>query len=307
MDNSLSFNVFKKSFKSNSFYGHKACYGDYVKTRLFREEFHDHIVTVYIWGNVFSRNNENKKIIFTPNNLIVNSRATIEDSELYLNHFNGRYFEYEIKKHVEPFNKLYQKIYGGNDDVFKAYEGYDTPTEYLTVTIDLSQFKQSIHAKNALFFIRNSVYTCNAVMLKTFKIFKKYIKNTDFNFFHVLQFGGLLHLIEKDNGNSEYSFFARGYAGNNGLDKLKYLTPIPEEKYWDLLKSSSQENIDDVMNSRYTNYPITRDLLKKLRMLVFRINAILICENHEGKIELTEREEKLFIKSYKNFLNQYKK
>lgn len=311
MNNSLNF-IVKNRHTGNTEYKfmHQACYGSYVKHDKFKQNYLNHVVELYLLPfqmKVIREDANNKRVIeLYESQLYSNGLCNMSQVLDYLNHFNGRYFNYTVEVEETTVGKANSLFNGQAQDSLKGFEGVDASYSYVKVTMDLSQFKSEVHAKNALFFIRNTNYSCNKTTLKLFFAFKYFVDSTNFNYFQLLHAGEVLGTIQLKTSGSEYNFFGRGY-NSNGDKRVKCLCPIDENKYWDLMIKGGTKNIDDIMSSRYQTYNLTQDLILSIETIGSLISSLLKIRVETGKaFTLNERDQKMLLNYYKKFTNHFK-
>ena len=306
MNLNLNFEVYELS-SGKLVVEHKAvaCYGNYVKHDIFRKNYRNHRVKLLL--PVFQTTRVDGKLCLQENNLNTNLKADLKTVKAYLDYFNGRFAEYNVEvvtlPSISEASKLFTKDHGTQG--FENLPGNKQDYKYIEVNIDLSQFTSEVYAKNVLFFLRNSNYSDNVMMMKFFKVYYEHIDDTNFNMFDVLQVGNFTSAFIQDKGDSEYRFFSRGYAGPTGDSQTKFLYYFPEHKYWEIFASRNKDQIDDLMKSRYTNYNTKSIRLNRhLTALAFLVDFIF--KWSEKGYQLTDRDKTLLIGAIKKFKNRYK-
>lgn len=285
MNNNINFII--KDRKTGSIinqYINVSCYGNYLKHTLVND-YKNHMLELFISDDVMSRGSGGVTVT-KPDYHTFQAKAPIDLTFEYLSLFKDRLFKYNFELIEDTIGNVYSIFY--NQAPLQG-KGSDTLTSYIKVTMDLSQFAKSNEMKNALFFIRNGVYTSNTTSLKTMRALLPIVPKIDP--FLLLQIGENVHVM-KSGSQGEYTFFSRGYSSFNQKGdnwELKSLKPLSWDDYWDMFKKSSNYSSDDVVKSRYEIFKIPEKEMLGLQSFINILWDWLIVKNYT----LGEREIKL--------------
>lgn len=290
MNAGLNFDVYENGRLYKQFRD-AGCYGSYIKTDYFCENYRNHKVELFIVPDAIERVSGVYKVNKQDSN-ILNKKLSVEEQLQYLSLFKGLMFDYDFELVKSNVRDAYSKIL--NQDLPRSAE--DIAYNYVKVTLDLSQFSSIVSAKNALFLIRNGQYSHNAtsarILLYLNSLFPKFDKLLLFQFGEYLDF---CKMIGRENySNGEYKFFSRGYGNlslkpeSSGLVGMKILQPFTFESYWEKYTKKKGKSVDEVTN---TAYIVKNVELKSILGDYMLLKVIELAYNK--KYSLSERDMKL--------------
>lgn len=262
MVGSLSCDVFDpKGFLVKSIRG-AACYGGYVKGDVFHD-FKNHTVKLYISGGNIAREMIDGKpsVKYTTSNISETydrflggsynfNRLNLDENLEYLYKFKDVYFKYNIDTVTEPLREAKKNF--GSLSVGESLN--NEIVTYAVITINLGQFSSQVQAKDALFFLRNGIYSFNSPTISLFKYFSEnLLKGQDL--FKLFIFSSVICNLSNIGGRGgEYEFIFRGVATNNNYS-FKCMTG---EEFWSKIGKSNTSNVDSSHNPFFIRLKATQ-------------------------------------------------